>query len=1264
MRPRRRSRLQSAPISGGSCGGALEPLEPRWLLAGQQIITATADPGGVDPGAQTAIEVRYEASDGDETLSGLGLRMHFDSSLLTFDGFTDLLQDGLNAQQVQSDGDDRDGDARTDQRALLFWLDQSVSWPGADATPTLLFRANFTASASFVATDIHFTASTTHPGYTLSAPSITLAAATPNVPPQVVAPIADLDLLEDDPAVSGHADLLAVFEDADQGDGQLIFSISRNTGSDVVTATVAGTRLDLRPRSNRNGRADITIRATDPHGAFAEDTFTVTIDPDNDRPTATGPILDQLLNAGAQRTIALANHFGDVDIATNADRLEYAVTSNTGTSDITTSITGVELTLDVVGGPGAVAQLTVRATDLQQQFAEQQFQVRVNRAPETAPVAVAIIVDEDALDDTLDLAQMFTDADAAHGDDLVWEIVSNDNEALLDAAIDATTLTLDYLPDRNGSADLIVRATDTTGATAEQTISVTVFPVNDEPVAGDSIGDQVLAVGATARIPLDAHFSDVDRQTNDDVLTYSVADHTRPEVITTRLDGPVLTLEAPGQSGTAVITMRATDQAGEFAEQTFNVATSAPEGVPQVVGTIADVTVSEDLPPIEQHVDLAQVFDDPVYPDDQLTWSIAANSVPGIVEPTFDGDALDLAFSPHEHGSTDITVRATNPAGGFSETTFRVTVLPVNDRPRVADALPPVDVTSSGAGDTFDVNLTGFFADDDGDPLTLSVSDLSDPLLASGFITDGTLHLTVAPGAEGTATITIRATDPSGTWIEQDLEITIAPPGRPDLVVTAFTPPSIPVVPGAPATFTVTIANQGAAAIDGYTLDLLVTNTRSPQVHARFDVTPMVPLPGAPAVAAPIDQPLGSTVERTVVLDPGADETFTIETPIPALAGFVGAFTVYGMLTSQVADEDASNNDFSTSIWSDEFIALGPDRKSARRTLNTASGATVRVSLSNATGHLVVNRFRGATPVPDLRSIVLATSTTKSSLSIANKGDASIGDVTAQFLKRLSARKMTLDGHVRVDVLDDLKVADILDGATVTTLQAAQRGLRISAGRIGDVDFNLVGEVKRFRAIEYAAGRIVADVLTTFQTTGHRKLGSSGDVGADIVLSGLGAKKATLARARIKGALDGVTWHVAGPGIKLLDVRATVSNSEIRTTGDIVSAKFGHMTDSSLLAGVHEAITGVGALSAASFVETAEIKRIRVKGLLRNAFIAASLLSNVTLGDILPQNGGVDFGLAADSIGRVRRNGGGELVFPLGGAGEVERDGDYVFRLV
>ena len=126
------------------------------------------------------IELIYSTSDNDNQLSGLGMRVHYDSAILTLNSLSDVLaQDNIvNGEGPISDADDFDNNPQTDSFISFGWASLFNNWPNAEL-PTLLARITFGVSSTIDSevvtnTDINFTAITTTAGYVFKSESYTL----------------------------------------------------------------------------------------------------------------------------------------------------------------------------------------------------------------------------------------------------------------------------------------------------------------------------------------------------------------------------------------------------------------------------------------------------------------------------------------------------------------------------------------------------------------------------------------------------------------------------------------------------------------------------------------------------------------------------------------------------------------------------------------------------------------------------------------------------------------------------------------------------------------------------------------------------------------------------------------------------------------------------------------------------------------------------------------------------------------------------------
>ena len=148
-------------------------------FAQEQVITPNPANSTAGTNEAVSIDVIYStANPVDETLTGLGLRLHWDSSKLTFVDLTGVLSTNLLVQGTpEPDSANDDGDPATDTLVNVAWTDFGGNWPGAGTTPATLYTANFTTAANFSgSTTVNFSASSTAARRTLDATSATISA--------------------------------------------------------------------------------------------------------------------------------------------------------------------------------------------------------------------------------------------------------------------------------------------------------------------------------------------------------------------------------------------------------------------------------------------------------------------------------------------------------------------------------------------------------------------------------------------------------------------------------------------------------------------------------------------------------------------------------------------------------------------------------------------------------------------------------------------------------------------------------------------------------------------------------------------------------------------------------------------------------------------------------------------------------------------------------------------------------------------------------
>ncbi|MBF0190918.1 MAG: hypothetical protein HQL99_07165 [Magnetococcales bacterium] len=159
--------------------GACQELEAR-----EQSLAPSVNTQTITPGTSVSVTIQYATANPAQTqTTGLGVWLHYDSSRLTFDGFTQLLhsEERLGADRrfaligrettPVEDAEDRDGDRSTDQKVGVAWASLDGQWPGVDhAWPVTLFTARFRVAEGVSGrTMVRLSASGLANGYTLTA---------------------------------------------------------------------------------------------------------------------------------------------------------------------------------------------------------------------------------------------------------------------------------------------------------------------------------------------------------------------------------------------------------------------------------------------------------------------------------------------------------------------------------------------------------------------------------------------------------------------------------------------------------------------------------------------------------------------------------------------------------------------------------------------------------------------------------------------------------------------------------------------------------------------------------------------------------------------------------------------------------------------------------------------------------------------------------------------------------------------------------------
>ncbi len=588
--------------------------------------------------------------------------------------------------------------------------------------------------------------------------------------PITITPVNDAPVAGNDTAVTDEdapLSAIAVLANDSDIDGDALTVASASAANGTVFINADGT-LDYVPDADFSGTDTITYQVSD---GVASDTgtVTVTVNPVNDPPIATDDTAVTDEDTTLTNIPVLAN---DTDIDGDALTVASASAAN-GTVFI-----NADGTLDYV--PDADFSGTDTIT----------YQVSDGVASDTGTVTVTVnpvndppvaaddtaVTDEDTTLTNIPVLANDTDID---GDALTVASASAANGTVF---INADG-TLDYVPDADFSGtDTITYQVSDGVASDTGTVTVTVNPVNDPPVAADdtAVTDEDTTL---TNIPVLANDSDAEG----DVLTVTSASAANGTVFI-NADGTLDYVPDADFSGTDTITYQVSDGVASdtgTVSVTVNPVNDPPLAEPDLVTAAQSGITTGDL-----FADNGNGADSDA--DGDALRVVAVNGLPGAVngpltlpsgaivtlmqDGTFIFDPQDAFFSLAEGQTANETFNYTiaDPSGETSTANVTVTVIGVNDAPVVVDPSPDQSIAVNSAY-TFSLATT-FFDVDSGDVLSYSAQLAGGaPLPAWLSFSGTTLSGTPTNLDGGDLTIEITATDLGGLSVTDTFILSVTP---------------------------------------------------------------------------------------------------------------------------------------------------------------------------------------------------------------------------------------------------------------------------------------------------------------------------------------------------------------------------------------------------------------------------------------------------------------------------------------------------------
>ena len=142
-----------------------------------QTVTGSLSVSELSAGQSTELTVSYTATDADgadAATTGLGLRLHFNSSVVETGDLASLLEEGASGNQIKDDTNDDDDDPSTDKFLLTTWFDFGGDWPDGETLPVTLYTVPLTAISGFNGSTLNFSYSSKAAGYDFSGEAVSI----------------------------------------------------------------------------------------------------------------------------------------------------------------------------------------------------------------------------------------------------------------------------------------------------------------------------------------------------------------------------------------------------------------------------------------------------------------------------------------------------------------------------------------------------------------------------------------------------------------------------------------------------------------------------------------------------------------------------------------------------------------------------------------------------------------------------------------------------------------------------------------------------------------------------------------------------------------------------------------------------------------------------------------------------------------------------------------------------------------------------------
>ena len=603
--------------------------------------------------------------------------------------------------------------------------------------------------------------------------------------------------VNDAPTISAIADLTLTEDSTATAIPFTVGDVESATASLQVTATTSNASLlplsnivfggsdasrtvTLTPAANASGLALITIMVSDGLSTTNK-VFTLTVTAVNDAPTISA-IPDQSVVEDSA-TPAIPFTVGDVESPTTS--LIVTATTNMPAviplSGIVFGGSGANRTVTLTPLPNASDALVLITVVVSDGITNTSQPFSIYITPTNDAPAISNITDKATNEDTPTSPILFDVTDVeTPADSLIYTLNSAPSGLIGSYSFSGSgpSRSLVITPTFNANGSSVVTVTVSDGSsTASDSFVLTVNAMNDAPTFLD-VNDVTTNEDSSPSFIFT--ITDVDTAIGNVIVTADNSNN--PALVSSvTVNGNTATRTVniallPNASGTAKITLIASDGAGGFATKQFTL-TVNPVNDPPTITPIGNQSTPEDtaLGPLNftvNDIDGGNLT---------MTASSSAPSVVAnanlVVSPVTGGNggrSLTISPMPNANGTTQITVLVSD-GQATTQTTFILNVTAVNDAPTIDP------ISSQTTAEDTPKNVTVTFNDVDDTALTPSAVAGNATLVPnaamifSGSGNTRILTITPAPNINGSTLITVTVVDPAGAATVTSFLLTVTP---------------------------------------------------------------------------------------------------------------------------------------------------------------------------------------------------------------------------------------------------------------------------------------------------------------------------------------------------------------------------------------------------------------------------------------------------------------------------------------------------------